>query len=181
MRVSELHSAEKTFLSRSYQISVYLCHDCFLFLSCFSPCSKMRWQTARTWAPRAPTASARPSPMRTRGPSCPLRCTRRWRRTAASRPRCTTPKMLRIGGCKSTEKSALGFNFPGCPLAVGVHSFCQTLSVRIYKSQISVMAILVTEAWFRVFSLGFIFKLALKFQTDWPHDWPLFNSSRSIN
>lgn len=57
----------------------------------------MRWQTARTWAPRALTASARPSPMRTRAPSCPPRCTRTWRRTVASRPRCTTPKMAVTG------------------------------------------------------------------------------------
>lgn len=62
---------------------------------CF--CSKMRWQTARTWAQRALTASARPSPMRTQEPSYPLRCMKMWRRTAELRQRCTTPKMEEIG------------------------------------------------------------------------------------
>lgn len=71
--------------------------SCNATLFCFCDCSKMRWQTVHTWAPRALTVSARPSLMRTRGPLYLLRCTRMWRRTAASRPRYTTLKMAATG------------------------------------------------------------------------------------
>lgn len=60
-------------------------------------CSRMRWLTVHTWALRALTANVRPSQMRTRGLLYPLRCTRMWRQTAASRPRCTTLKTAEQG------------------------------------------------------------------------------------
>lgn len=72
-------------------------HSGMCWFSCFCNCSRMRWQTVHTWALRALTVNVKPSPMKTLGPSYPLRCMRMWRRTVVLKPRYTTPRTVETG------------------------------------------------------------------------------------